>query len=201
MSPLPRPRWRALILCAALAATGCRQRPDPAAAPEPPEVVWAFEAQKRGAVVASPLVAGDRVYLAALHDTAFANAGAVYCLDRATGKPVWTFDDGGKMQHPFSGPRLAGGRLYLGEGMHADFTCKLYCLDAASGRKLWDFVAEGHIESSPCLAGGKVYFAAGDDGVYCLDAATGEKRWQFAGPFHIDSRPAVPGRRLYAATR
>src|SRR5262249_49568075 len=81
-------------------------------------VAWAFEAQKRGAIISSPLVAGDRVYVAALHDTAFVNAGAVYCLDRRTGKRLWSFDDDGKMQHMYSSPCLAGDRLYLGEGMH-----------------------------------------------------------------------------------
>jgi outer membrane protein assembly factor BamB len=84
--------------------------------------------------------------------------------------------------------------------MHANFTCKLYCLDAATGKKCWDFVAEGHIESSPCVASGKLFFAAGDDGLYCLDAVTGQKHWQFRGPFHIDSSPAVRGGRVYAGS-
>jgi eukaryotic-like serine/threonine-protein kinase len=172
----------------------------PAPPPPPVEVIWAFEAHQRGAIASSPLAAGDRLWVAAIHDTAFTNAGAVYCLDRATGKQLWRFDDGGKMQHMYSSPCLAEGRLYLGEGMHANFTCKLYCLDAASGRKQWDFEAEGHIESSPCVAGGRVFFGAGDDGIYCLDAATGKKRWQFRGPYHIDSSPAVWGRRLYAGS-
>lgn len=160
-------------------------------------VAWTFEAQKRGAIISSPLIAGDRIYVAALHDTAFSNAGAVYCLDRQTGKCVWSFDDGGKMQHMYSSPCLADGRLYIGEGMHANFTCKMYCLDAALGKKLWHFVAAGHIESSPCVADGKVFFGAGDDGIYCLDAVSGKKLWQFQGPFHIDSSPTVSGQRLY----
>ncbi|MFO0841898.1 MAG: PQQ-binding-like beta-propeller repeat protein [Gemmataceae bacterium] len=168
--------------------------------PVAPEVVWAFEAHKRGAILSTPLVAGDHVYAAAVHDPAFTNTGAVYCLDRATGKLVWSFDDGGHMQHTFSSPCLADGRLYIGEGMHANFVCKLYCLDAATGRKLWNFEAAGHIESSPCVADGKVYFGAGDDGVYCLDAVTGRKRWRFAGPFHVDSAPAVSGGKVFVGS-
>lgn len=202
---LPR-RWL-LVLFASLTAGGlayllhrsARGPHDPPPS-ESAAVVWAFEAERRGGVVSAPLVAGDRVFASAIHSTAFRNAGAVYGLDRATGKVVWRFDDAGRMQHTCSGPCLADGRLYVGEGMHANFTCKLYCLDAASGRKLWDFTAEGHVESGPCAAGGRVFFGAGDDGLYCLDAASGEKRWQLRGPFHIDSSPAVSGKRVYTGS-
>jgi outer membrane protein assembly factor BamB len=78
--------------------------------------------------------------------------------------------------------------------------CKIYCLDAASGRKLWHFVTAGHIESSPCVSGGRLFFGSGDDGVWCLDAATGAPCWQFAGRWHVDVSPAVTGGRLYAGS-
>src|SRR5258708_4638723 len=116
------------------------RKPDPAEA-EAVAVVWAFEAKQRGGIIPSPLAACDPVYVAAIHDTAFWNAGAVYCLDRDTKRLLWRFDDGGKMQHMYSSPCLAEGRLYIGEGMHANWLCKLYCLDAASGRKVWQFEA------------------------------------------------------------
>jgi outer membrane protein assembly factor BamB len=174
------------------------QNGDPA--PESVDVAWTFEAKERGAILSSPLLADGRVYVPAIHSTTFHNAGAVYCLDQATGKLIWRFDDGGKMQHTYSNPCLSQGRLYVGEGMHANFTCKLYCLDAATSRKEWDFLAEGHIESSPCVADGKVFFGAGDDGLYALDASTGKKCWHFQGPFHFDCPPAVTGRRLFAGS-
>jgi outer membrane protein assembly factor BamB len=167
---------------------------------EPVAVAWVFEAKKPGAILSAPLVAGGRVYMPAIHSTALWNDGAVYCLDAATGKLLWQFDDGGKMQHTCSSPCLADGRLYLGEGMHANFTCKLYCLDAGTGRKNWDFTAQGHIESGPTAAGGKVFFGAGDDGLYALDAITGKERWHFRGPYHFDSSPAVSGQRLFAGS-
>lgn len=196
-------RWPVLFallavggLLTALSCSHRSSRQDP-----PPDesfnVAWTFEAQQRGAILSSPLVSGGRVYVPAIHSTAFRNAGAVYCLDLATGKQVWRFDDGGKMQHTYSSPCLYDDRLYVGEGMHANFTCKFYCLDAKTGRKNWQALTEGHIESSPCVAGGKVFFGAGDDGVYALDAVTGEQCWHFEGPFHFDGIPAVSGRRLF----
>lgn len=164
----------------------------------PVEVVWTFEAERRGAFLAGPLVAGGRVYATAAHDSVFANAGAVYCLDEATGKLRWRFDDGGKMQHSYSRPTKAGGWLYAGEGMHANFTCHLYCLDADTGQFRWRSRAEGHIESSAWVDAGRVVFSAGDDGILCVDADTGARRWQCAGPFHTDSDPVVAGERVFA---
>jgi outer membrane protein assembly factor BamB len=182
--------------CAALAAvSGLKAVPDAAVA-----VAWTFEPQERGAIVSSPLVDGDRVFVAAIRDAGFTSSGVVYCLDRATGRVRWRFDDDGKLQHMYSSPCLAQGRLYFGEGMHANNLCRFYCLDAATGLKRWHFETAGHIESSPWVAGGKVFFGAGDDGVYCLDAATGARHWQFREALHVDASPAVVGRRLYAGS-
>src|SRR5438132_942554 len=128
-------------------------------------VMWTFEPPERGAIVSSPLVAGERIYVSIIHDAGLATYGAVYCLERGTGKPIWKFDNDGRMLHMYSSPCLADGRLYVGEGMHQNFSCKLYCLDAAMGQKLWHFETAGHIESTPCVADGRVFFGAGDDGL------------------------------------
>jgi outer membrane protein assembly factor BamB len=171
--------------------------PPPVRQAEAVELAWTFEPPERGAIISSPLIFRDRVYVAAIEDAALWSRGAIYCRERATGGKVWKFTDDGTMQHMYSSPCLADGRLFIGEGMHANYVCKLYCTDADSGKKLWHFETAGHIESSPCVADGKVFFGAGDDGVYCLDAATGQVRWHFHGPFHIDSSPAVLGHRIF----
>src|SRR5438067_12829935 len=111
-------------------------RPRPAQEPEPPgpRLVWGFSAPQPGAAVAAPLVTPDAIYLAALHARGLRLGGAVYALDPATGKRKWAFDRDGEMLPTASTPVLADGRLYFGEGMHANFVCRLYCLDAATGR-------------------------------------------------------------------
>jgi outer membrane protein assembly factor BamB len=161
------------------------------------ESVWTFRLPAKGAIVSSPLVVGDRVYLAAAHDAAFRPYGAVYCLDRATGKPVWTFNDDGKMKQVFSSPVVVDGRLYIGEGLHQDSECRIFCLDADRGKKIWEFDTDSHTESTPTVVAGKLYCGAGDDGMFCLTAATGETVWQFPS-FHIDASPVVVGDRVYA---
>jgi outer membrane protein assembly factor BamB len=197
--PARAPGAAALLLALACALLGgCGARPT---LPAPAfRVAWTFEPPGRGAVAAAPLVVGEHVFAAAIHDLGLAHFGAVYCLDRHSGRTEWKFDDGGRMQHMISTPCHADGRVYLGEGMHGNFVCKFYCLDAATGRKRWDFEADGHIESSPCVAGGQVFFGAGDDGVHALDAVTGKPRWHFHGDFHVDAGPALAGGRLYAGS-
>jgi outer membrane protein assembly factor BamB len=162
-------------------------------------VAWLFEPPVRGAIIASPCLAGDCVYVNAIAD-GIVPRGAVYCLNAADGQVRWKFDDDGEMLHSYSTPCVADNRLYVGEGMHANFVCKLRCLDAQTGRKLWEFAADGHIESSPCVVSGAVFFGAGDDGVYCLDAVTGARRWHLPGPWHVDASPAVVDGRLYAGS-
>src|SRR5262249_34682914 len=144
------------------------------------------------------LVDGDRVYVGVVHGSAF-RTGAVYCLDRATGKPLWAFNNGGQMKDVFSSPHVADGRLYVGEGFHQDADCKLYCPEAHTGKKLWEYRTASHTEATPCVWRGKVYFGAGDDGLFCLDAATGKERWHLKG-LHVDANPLVVGGRLYGGS-
>jgi outer membrane protein assembly factor BamB len=159
--------------------------------------VWTFRLPSKGAITSSPLVVGDRVYVAAAHEDVFRPFGAVYCLDRATGKVVWKYDDGQKMKQVFSSPVVVGDQLYIGEGFHEDSDCRILCLSADKGKLLWEFPTESHTESTPCVIDGRVYCGAGDGGLFCLSAERGEKVWNFPS-FHIDASPVVVGDRIYA---
>ena len=161
------------------------------------KLVWSFRLPAKGAIASSPLVVGDRVYVAAAHDDVFRPYGAVYCLERETGNVIWTFNNGRKMKQVFSSPVVVGNRLYIGEGFHQDFECRIFCLSADKGEKVWEHQADSHTESTPCAIDGKVYCGAGDDGLYCLDAGNGEKVWNFTS-FHIDASPVVVDGRVYA---
>jgi outer membrane protein assembly factor BamB len=164
--------------------------------------LWTFRAPAKGQMVATPLVAGQRVYAAVAHLDPFRRGGGygtVYCLDRASGEPLWSFDDRKKMKIVYSSPCLAGGQLYLGEGFHEHSECKVYCLDAATGKKGWEFQTSSHTESTPAVEAGRLYTGAGDDGLLCLDAATGKKLWNVPG-YHIDASPVVAAGRVYVGS-
>lgn len=172
----------------------------PASAVGQYRVAWRFQPKvERCWMASSPVVDGERIYIGVVLPSAFKGSGAVYCVDRKTGKEIWMFNDGGDMKDVFSSPCVADGRVYIGEGFHQHADCKLYCLDAATGKKLWDFATASHTESTPCVSGGKVYFGAGDDGLYCLDAATGKEKWHRTG-LHVDANPLVIDNRLYGGS-
>src|SRR5262249_10105999 len=163
-------------------------------------VAWEFRPPDKGQFLSSPLVAGDRVWIAAAHTKGLTTYGTLYCLDRETGAERWRFDDDGGLQQVFSTPCLADGRLYFGEGLHQDRGCKVYCLSADDGTKFWEFTTSSHTESGPCVAGGHVFVGAGDDGLYALDAATGKPAWHFNPGLHIDASPVVADGRLYVGS-
>src|SRR5262249_48618605 len=103
-----------------------------------------------------------------------------------------------------------GGRLYFGEGYHQDHACRLFCLDAQTGdRALWAFPTASHVESSPSISGGRIYFGAGDDGIICLDlseskapggdAALPKQVWQVPS-VHVDGSCLVVDGRLFVGS-
>ena len=100
------------------------------------------------------------------------------------------------MRPTASAPVRAGDRVYVGEGMHANFVCNLYCLNATTGVPHWTFQTGDHIESTPTVVSDTVFFAAGNDGVYALNATTGDKLWQFTADLHIDASPFVVNQRV-----
>lgn len=169
-------------------------------AEDEPAVLWVYESPEAGGIISSPCVSGQRVYIGSIGDTGLSPRGEVIALDRSTGKVVWKFDDGGAMLHMYSSPRVSGEHLYIGEGMHANFSCKLYSLDIHTGQKIWSFPVNSHIESTPCLAENHVIFGAGDAGLYALDGDNGKPKWHFDKSVHIDSTPAIVGSRVYVGS-
>ena len=122
--------------------------------------------QDEEAFYSSPTLVGDRLYCVATSG----DRARILCLDAATGKEHWNAAPSG-YQATFSSPVVAGDLLFVGEGLHRARRARLVAIDLRpdrAGRILWTFPTAGHIECTPTIAHGHVYFAAGDDGIYCL---------------------------------
>jgi outer membrane protein assembly factor BamB len=52
------------------------------------------------------------------------------------------------------------------------------------------------VDSSPAVAGGRVYLGSGDGRFYVLDLATGRKQWEFDAGSGITSSPAISAARV-----
>ena len=155
-----------------------------------PQLTRQWEVKLR-APLTPPVSGGGKVYVAAKDEH------TVYALDSVSGREVWRYTAGGRIDSP---PTIDGSRILFGcaDG-HA------YCLHAVDGALVWRFQAapirrlicdKGQLESpwrvhgSMLLLDGIVYLTAGrssflDGGIWIfgLDAGTGAIRYQT----HLDT--------------
>ncbi len=80
-----------------------------------------------GGKLTSPVIAGGKVFVASV------NAHTVYAMDTTTGKQLWQYTAGGRVDSP---PTIYEGRAIFGS---ADGW--IYCLDASDGALAWRFLA------------------------------------------------------------
>ena len=57
------------------------------------------------------------------------------------------------------------------------------------------------MDSSPAIAGGRVYVGSSDGKLYVLDAATGQKRWEFDAGDAITASPAIAAGRVVVGSQ
>jgi outer membrane protein assembly factor BamB len=164
---------------------------------------WTFTVP--GVVYGTPVVSGGRVLVTACEwarprpPGGFRfDGGAIYALDRKTGKPVWEFRDKGFY---CSGVAAGGGAAYA-----AETGGRVVKLDLASGRKLWEYETppapqdRGRFLSHvPLLTADAVAFSSREGVLYCLAADTGALRWRLELGEGIGGcgGPVTDGRRIF----
>jgi outer membrane protein assembly factor BamB len=84
----------------------------------------------------------------------------VHCLDRSTGKAVWTYTTRARID---SSPLITANRVFVGssDGL-------LYELDLETGKKNWEFTAGAPLSASPAAAGGFLVIGSQDGILYCF---------------------------------
>ena len=173
---------------------------DPAdAGPARPQILWQFRCPGDARINASPaVVGGEVIFVANLADpTSGQQTNRLYRLDASTGRLLGGID---LPRAGISSPAVRGPLVVVGEGYHQDRDCRLLVLDRRSGAVVGTFSTTSHVESSPTLGDGRVYFGAGEDGVYSAELKDdGELRpvWHVAGA-HVDSAPLLAGGRIFA---
>ena len=155
-------------------------------APESGQPLWKFNLNPAGtkwesggagtasSIVATPVIAGDRVYLAVGDDPENQRGpGHLYCIDATkradaqggditeSGK-VWHF--GGKeFGRTIASVAVADGLVYA-----ADLDGFLSCLDAQTGQRYWKYDLQAAVWGSPLVADGKVFLGNADGDVVVL---------------------------------
>lgn len=152
-----------------------------------PKLLWTFTDGGRG--YSSPAIVGEHLYFTGTRD----KEAELICLDRGTGKELWSTeigDDPGKGyntgwgQGPRGGPTVSEGLVYAMSANGA-----LIAVKTADGSKAWskqlveDFGGEvpkwGYSES-PLVDGDKLLVTPGGDqgAIIALDKKTGKTLWR-----------------------
>ena len=172
---------------------------------------WEFEAAS--GITATPAVVGDRVIVGSWD-------GRAYCLDRRSGRLLWSFEAGQRTYPPdrrlgiFASPAVERSTVHLASD-------RLIALSLETGNLLWERTIgspETTLEyfwAAPLVHQGRLYagVSAGSETrtrgrVVCVDAESGRLRWSFAtvpeelagGGLIAPPSLDVTTRTLYAAT-
>ena len=86
----------------------------------------------------------------------------VHCLERATGKQLWEFQTGGKVD---SSPVVCGGKIAFGSD-----DGRLYVVSMENGKELWSYEIGKPLTASPAVANGMVIIGSEDGAVYAFGA-------------------------------
>lgn len=65
-----------------------------------------------------------------------------------------------------------------------------------SGKAAWTFVTRARVESSPAIAGGRVFVGSNDGRFYVLSLNTGAKLWEFNAGSPLSASPAIANGRI-----
>lgn len=139
-----------------------------------------------GSTTAPAGIKGDQVYIGD-------DDGKFYCINRADGSIVWTFETEGSGQIT-AAPNFADDLILI-----PSHDSSLYCLDK-NGKKVWDFHIEGPIYGGVAVADGKTFLAGCDSMLHVLDAKTGKEFGSVDLNGQTGSAAAVLGDVLYVGT-
>jgi outer membrane protein assembly factor BamB len=72
----------------------------------------------------------------------------------------------------------------------------VHAIDMKTGKRLWTFTTRARVDSSPAVAGGRVYVGGNDGKLYVLDAASGKCLFEFEAGGPLSASPALASGRL-----
>jgi outer membrane protein assembly factor BamB/HEAT repeat protein len=168
----------------------------------PKDAVWLPRPRvlSRGSIIASPVFADGRVFVAMGLSPGHGNGPSVVHAispngqgDVTASRLLWTSRDVGRV---VGTPIAKDGLLYV-----ADLGGTIHCLDAATGAHVWKHETNDEIWGSLLLAGDRLY--VGSEAGYMTVLRAGRRK-QVLGQIEMDaplySPPALVGDTLYLAT-
>jgi outer membrane protein assembly factor BamB len=143
---------------------------DGLAGPSTPKILWVLPSKEH--FIASPVPAGDRVYVSGLGPFNVPTFYALALDPKAGRRVLWSKTTPALKLPTVSSPAVIDGRLIFGDGMHQTDGATLHCMSAARGLPLWQLPVPGtlvHLEGSATVREGRAYLGGGNAGVFCVD--------------------------------
>jgi len=111
----------------------------------------------------------------------------IQALDKYTGAQAWNFSEWRKSPSLgyCSSPVVTENMVFFGWGEG-----RIYGLDAHTGEKLWQDSLQGHIVSSPAIAGTRLYVATMEGQMYAYDLTNGPPGLDFRKSTYCYPNPA-----------
>ncbi len=125
--------------------------------PKSGEIKWKYR-DRNFPYFSSAAVTADRVIIGCRDKR-------LHCLDRATGKAVWTFQTRGQVE---SSPVVCGDAIVVGSE-----DGRLYCVNLADGQERWAYETGAAVTASPAVSDGFIVIGAEDGNVYAFKSPTG----------------------------
>jgi outer membrane protein assembly factor BamB len=141
-----------------------------------------------GQVGAAAAVVGDRLYVGTM------SSNEVLAIDVKKAEIVWQFQSPRVPNAFASSPAVTSNLVVIGSKDR-----RVWAIDRRKGIDVWSFVTDRHVNSSPVIAGQRVYAGSMDGNLYVLDLAMGTLLQKIdLGP--ISASPAVADGRLVIGT-
>ncbi|HYV36033.1 MAG TPA: PQQ-binding-like beta-propeller repeat protein [Gemmataceae bacterium] len=147
------------------------------------------EVQLNGQVGATPALAGDFLYIGTMSND-------VEAINWKDGKIVWTYQPQKRPQPFFASVAITPTLVLAGSRDKC-----LHAIDRQSGKMKWVFTTGGKVDSSPVVAGKRVYFGSNDSKLYVVDLESGKEVQSIVlGKKGVTASAAVSGERLVIGT-
>jgi len=118
-------------------------------------ILWKYR-DRNFAYFSSPALTADHVILGGRDKR-------LHCIDRASGKGVWTFQTRGQVD---SSPVICGDAVIVGSE-----DGRLYCVNLADGKQRWAYEIGAAVTASPAAADGLIVIGAEDGTLYAVGSA------------------------------
>ena len=126
-------------------------------------------------LVAAPVFAGDRVFIAIGEPEAGTGPGALRCIDAKQRGDITTTAELWRLDGKDFNDSLSTVAVHQGLVFAADSPGFLSCVDAETGKRLWTHDHLANIWGSPLVADGKVFLQTGEGVIHIFEASREKK--------------------------